>query len=376
VEDEPALRAFLLRSLRKDGFEVEGTENGVEAIDLCRQTSFDVVATDLQMPGMDGLEFLRRVREHDLDLPVILMTGAPSIESAADAVAYGALRYLTKPFDIREFVDAIQYGIRIRKVGLLQREAGMHMGHRRPFPGDRAGLEARFARALNGVWMAYQPIVSWSRRNVFAYEALLRSTEPTLPEPLILLEVAERLGRLHDLGRTIRSRVAEGSRQAMTDTMLFVNLHPDDLRDDELFSANQPLVELATRVVLEITERASLEGIQNTRARIAALRTLGFRVAVDDLGAGYSGLASMIQLEPDVVKLDISLIRGIDAEPTKQRLVGSMCQLCRDMGITVVAEGIENVAERNTVVELGCDLLQGYVFARPERHFAQPAWAA
>jgi EAL domain-containing protein (putative c-di-GMP-specific phosphodiesterase class I) len=107
---------------------------------------------------------------------------------------------------------------------------------------------------------------------------------------------------------------------------------------------------------------------------VAELRALGFRIAIDDLGAGYAGLTSFAVLEPEIVKLDMSLVRDVHKHPTKQKLIRSMTALCKDMGMTVVAEGIENVEERDAVIDLGCDLLQGYLFAKPGRAFPEFAW--
>jgi EAL domain-containing protein (putative c-di-GMP-specific phosphodiesterase class I) len=95
------------------------------------------------------------------------------------------------------------------------------------------------------------------------------------------------------------------------------------------------------------------------------LRRLGYRLAVDDLGAGYAGLTSFAALNPHVVKLDMSLVRGADHEPVKQRVIASMTSLCKEFGIMVVAEGIETTAERDTVIALGCDLVQGFLLGRP-----------
>ena len=92
------------------------------------------------------------------------------------------------------------------------------------------------------------------------------------------------------------------------------------------------------------------------------------------IGAGYAGLTSFATIEPQFVKLDGSLVRGVDQNATKQRLIRSMTSLCRDLSIVTVAEGIETPEERDTLVELGCDLLQGYRFARPERPFPTFAW--
>jgi hypothetical protein len=126
---------------------------------------------------------------------------------------------------------------------------------------------------------------------------------------------------------------------------------------------------VAHRIVLEITERWSLERFHDVGERIRALRDLGFRVAVDDLGAGYAGLTSFARLRPEIVKLDMSLIRGVNDDPTRQHLIRSLNGACRDLGIRVVAEGVETKEERDTLVALGSNLLQGYLFSKPARAF-------
>jgi EAL domain-containing protein (putative c-di-GMP-specific phosphodiesterase class I) len=123
-------------------------------------------------------------------------------------------------------------------------------------------------------------------------------------------------------------------------------------------------------VVIEVTERHSLDSVRGLSARTAKLRELGFRLAVDDLGAGYAGLSSFSILEPEFVKLDMSLIRGIDSSKRKQSVIRSMVALCeRDLGMRIICEGVETAAERDTLALLGADLVQGYLFARPSKDF-------
>lgn len=147
-----------------------------------------------------------------------------------------------------------------------------------------------------------------------------------------------------------------------------MNLHPSDLTDVDLVSEVAPLTGVASRVVLEVTERASLESSHELSARLARLRELGFRVAVDDIGAGYSGLTSFADLMPEIVKIDMSLVRDVDRSVVRQRTIRSLCGLCHEGGTLVVGEGVESESERNCLVELGCDLLQGYLFGRPSRN--------
>jgi len=101
---------------------------------------------------------------------------------------------------------------------------------------------------------------------------------------------------------------------------------------------------------------------------------MGFRIAIDDLGAGYAGLTSFATLEPEFVKLDMSLVRDVHKSPMKEKLVGSITSLCKELGMMVVAEGVETPLERDMLVALGCDLLQGYLLAMPGRPFPTFAW--
>jgi EAL domain-containing protein (putative c-di-GMP-specific phosphodiesterase class I) len=191
-----------------------------------------------------------------------------------------------------------------------------------------------------------------------------------LPHPGAVIDAAERLGRLDDLGRRVRTLAPEPM-SALSDALLFVNLHPADLLDEQLFAADSPLARMAPRVVLELTERAALDQVANVRDRLARLRKLGFRLALDDLGAGYAGLTSFATMEPEIVKFDMTLVRGIDANPVKRTVVEKMTALAHELKVGVVAEGVETVAERDALVAIGCDLLQGYLFGKPGRAFPE-----
>lgn len=373
VEDEAALRRATARILTAAGHTVVEAENGRVAAAAARAQAFDAIVSDIAMPDMDGIALLRSVREHDLDVPVVLVTGLPEVSTAADAVAYGAFRYLTKPVEAAVLRDVVRKAVDMHRMAKIKREAFALLGREGARDGDRAGLEVRFEEALRTLWMAYQPIVRAETRTLFGYEALLRSASVGLPHPGAVLEAAEKLGRLGDLGRRIRRASTESFAGAADDARLFVNLHTEDLSDEELFSTSSPLCTIASRVVLEVTERASLDSVRDARERVARLRALGFQIAIDDLGAGYAGLTSFAQLEPEVVKLDMTLVRGVNESPMKKKLIRSITELCRGMGMLVVGEGVETPAERDVLVELGCDLLQGYLFAKPGKAF--PAWS-
>lgn len=371
VDDEPALLRAYARTLSASGHRVETASDGEAAVELCRKNEYDVIISDISMPGMDGIQLLRTVRESNLDVPVVLVTASPAVQTALEAVEYGALRYLLKPVDIPELRKVVSRAVYLHRLAKVKREALDHLGAAGMQLGDRASLEAAFERALGSLWMAFQPIVDWPRRRIHAYEALVRTNEPAIPHPGALFDAAERLGRLVDLSRAIRAATAAAAVSAPPDPMLFVNLHTHDLLDEELYGTDAPLSRLAGRVVLEITERASLEDVKDLRSRIGRLRERGFRIAIDDLGAGYAGLTAFAQLEPEIVKLDMSLVRDVHVSPTKQKLVRSMTNLCHDLGMRVVAEGVETIEEREMLDSLACDYLQGFFFAKPQRGFCE-----
>jgi EAL domain-containing protein (putative c-di-GMP-specific phosphodiesterase class I) len=367
VEDDPSLRRGMARMLIRGGFEVVEAESGEQALERLDERDVDCILSDISMPGMGGMQLLKAVTGRDLDLPFLLVTGVPSLDTAIEAVEYGAFHYLRKPFLRSQLIELVTRAVQLRRLAHLKRQALALAGLPGGISRDLQGLHAAFERVLAGFHLAFQPIVSADGFGLYGCEALLRSAEPSLPHPGAVLHAAERLERVHELGRAIRDRAAAVlCLEACQEGHLFINLHPRDLGDDQLLDVRAPLTAQAPRVVLEITERATLDGVGDLRGRVERLRAMGFRIAVDDLGAGYAGLTSFVALQPDLVKIDMSLIHGVDSDPTRQKLVRSMTSVCRDMGILVVAEGVETIAERDVLVELGCDLLQGFLFGRPQ----------
>lgn len=372
VDDEPELLRGVCRGLKLQGYSVTEARNGEEAVQQLGRRAFDVVVSDIVMPGMGGIQLLKEIRQHDLHVPVVLMTGAPAVSTAVQALEYGAFHYLTKPVESEALDNIVQKAVRMHRMARVKQQAAELLGHAGALGADRAGLEASFDRAMQSMWIAYHPIVDVRKQAVFGYEALLRSTEPSLPHPGAVIDAAMRLGRIESLGRAIRSLAAQPM-PPERDFALFVNLHVTDLTDPALSDPDSPLSKIAHRVVLEITERSSLDEVKDARRRVAALREMGFRIAVDDLGAGYAGLSSFTLLEPEIVKLDMSLVRDIERHGTKRRVVGAIATLCRELGSRVVAEGVETRSELDAVIAAGVDLVQGYVFSRPTRGFTTPA---
>ncbi len=372
VEDDPSTASAFQRILKEAGFDpyLAGSLGAArEALDT---REFDALVSDLQLPDGSGLELLRTLRGNHADLPVILITGAPSVESAAEALRGRVREYLAKPVTGEELVQAVFSAVEGGRVARLR--AKLLTSH---YGGDELLLDIpdtqqSFARALASIRMVYQPIVRARDSSIYAYEALLRCGEPSLASPIRLLAAAEILGRTEELGRAVRKAIAstilEHSERLES---IFVNIHPSELAMGVLIDSEDPLLPVASRVVLEVTERASIEAGPTLEAILKQLRYRGYRFAVDDLGQGYAGLTSLLTLQPDIVKIDMSLVRDVHRAPLKRDVIEALIHMARRAGIAVVAEGVETEEERRALAELHVDLLQGYFFAKPGPPFPQ-----
>lgn len=372
VDDDHQQCAVLERHLGSSGYNVLTASNMQDALERFRQERTDVVITDLYLGKDDGLRVVEAVHALDPDCPVLVITGHPEMTSAIEAVRLGVFAYLRKPLQLEALVDRLHEALLIRRMVGLRNQALELAGLNDASMRALDELRTTFDDALSKLFMVYQPIVRVSDKTVVGYEALVRSRCGACPHPGALFDAAQKLQRIMDLGREIR-RIAPLP-FPRGEALLFLNLHTQDLNDPMLLDGTTPLAAIAPHTVLEITERAALDDVPDAMAKVRALRDLGFRIAVDDLGAGYAGLTSFVTLEPDIVKLDMSLIRDVDTSTKKQKLVSALVEVCRDLGPMVVAEGVETKAERDTLIGLGCDVLQGYLFSRPSAEIPEVKW--
>jgi EAL domain-containing protein (putative c-di-GMP-specific phosphodiesterase class I) len=297
----------------------------------------------------------------------MLTTGHLDLPMVKGAVNQGAVsRVIEKPLDRRELVDAIDAAMnnrrRMRDVWEAQRIASL----------DREQLDLDECLRGEFITIALQPIVESGTGRVFAHEALLRSTHPTLHGPLPVINAAETHGRLAELGEVIVDRVRRWMPRLPSDRLMFMNLHPEELADPAGMAARlAPLAAYAHRIVLEITERSQVTGLEFWEESVARVREMGFALAVDDLGAGYSSLAVLAELQPSFIKVDMSIVRGVDHDPRKQRLINLLCRFAEATDAHLIAEGVETQEEADALLLTGAHLLQGYFFGRPTQNAAE-----
>lgn len=244
---------------------------------------------------------------------------------------------------------------------------------------DAAAVELAEVLRTGAIRVLLQPIVSTAARTVMGLEALVRGPSNSwLHSPLNLFATARRCGMQLDLEYLcIRSALAcYGERQL--DARLFLNISPETIYADPGFCERfLDLVQGASmppeRCVIELTEDSLLADYSSLRSMLKGLRDAGVAIAIDDLGAGSSGLRAWSEIRPDFVKVDRYFVSGIDSDPTKLEFIRSIIDMGRAVGSRVIAEGVETEGECRELLELGADGLQGYFFCRPEIDPVVPA---
>jgi EAL domain-containing protein (putative c-di-GMP-specific phosphodiesterase class I) len=214
---------------------------------------------------------------------------------------------------------------------------------------------------------AFQPIVDVSAQAVFACEALVRGARGESAHSV--LSQIDDANKYHFDQRCRQVAIASAAALGL-DSFLSINFMPNAVYRPEVcirstLEAAQTHGFPIEKIIFETVEGEHLADRTHLVEIFRAYKTFGFLTAIDDFGAGYSGLALLVDFQPDIIKLDMGLLRGIDTDPVRQRIVRGVISICDDLGIRVVAEGIETRGERDFFVAHGVSLMQGYFFAKP-----------
>ncbi|MDZ3990309.1 EAL domain-containing protein [Pseudomonas sp. Teo4] len=226
--------------------------------------------------------------------------------------------------------------------------------------------------AHRSIHSLFQPIICPEDGRIFGHEALSRGpSNSPLHSPLNLFTIARQAGRLTELEATCRESACRRFSEQNLEGKLFLNISPESLLEPHYPSGRTlKLLEQVglspSRVVIELTEQTPTDDFQLLFNALHHYRDMGFSIALDDLGAGYSSLRLWSELRPDYVKIDRHFIDGIHCDPLKREFVGSILQIARASKAQVIAEGIELAEELAVLTEMGVDLVQGYLLGRPQ----------
>lgn len=269
---------------------------------------------------------------------------------------------------LKKYADFAMYQVKHAEKGRVQ-EFDIGVYNREAYA-ERTRREFRQLLSNAQVFYCFQPIFSARSGKVAAYEALMRSDLPTLRSPATIMKLAREQGALYEIERITFTKALETfdslcrAGSVSGDAMLFVNsIASTCLTQADVDYIDSRWRELRRRMVIEITEEEEIDYEALERKRNAP----GFSgmFALDDYGSGYSNENTLLQLAPRFVKVDITIIRGIDTSPDKQQILRNVAAYAHPRSMKIVAEGVETAAELRTVIELGADLLQGYFLARP-----------
>ncbi|MDQ2817719.1 MAG: GGDEF domain-containing protein [Candidatus Eremiobacteraeota bacterium] len=222
----------------------------------------------------------------------------------------------------------------------------------------------------------FQPIVSLRDGSVFGYEALSRGPIGTRLETAdALFRAAERSGGTRELERVCRFRAIASAASLPATAFLFLNISPHVL-DDPNAGLSREIMEAShlvqERIVLEITEKEAIFDFERFKRALVHYNQQGFKVAIDDAGAGHNSLRAVTEVRPHFIKLDMALVRDIDRDGAKNALVSAIIMFARRIDARVLGEGVETVEELVTLIELGVDYGQGFLLARPSAAYAEP----
>jgi EAL domain-containing protein (putative c-di-GMP-specific phosphodiesterase class I)/FixJ family two-component response regulator len=378
VDDDPANRALLRRLLSQQGLRhlYEATDSR-EALARISEADPDLVLLDLHMPGVDGYALLAELRQRAAGsyLPVLVITADTSREAIKRALDLGARDFLTKPFDVTEATLRVRNLLETRALHTTLRHHNLAL---RQLVGEyqNVATSEREARQVtvqrieqvlrDGLLaMVFQPIFEVTDRKIIGCEALARFPQDAARGgPDRWFADADQTG----LGTQLELAAVVAALQHLPELphhlFMAINISPAAAMAPELRAVLNTTN--CARIVLELTEHVPVEDYEAMRDALAVFRSAGARLAIDDTGAGYAGFRHLLGLHPDVIKLDISLTRDIDQDAARRALAAALVTFGRDVGAQVIAEGVENASELNTLTGLGVPWVQGFYLARPQ----------
>jgi EAL domain-containing protein (putative c-di-GMP-specific phosphodiesterase class I)/AmiR/NasT family two-component response regulator len=372
ADDEPALVGALSELLgHEDGLTIVATAaDADEAIELADASRPDVALVDVKMPAGGGARAARGILIRSPSTRVIALSAFEDRPTVLEMLRAGAVGYLVKGSAAEHIVDSIARvmsggtSLSTEVVGSIVNELASQLRREEIEEELRTQRRSEIERFLSGegLRMAFQPIVDLRTRRVVGTEALARFRSLPLRDPTEWFAEAIRL----ELGVQLELAAIREALRSLDrippDAYLSVNASHRTAMSPEFRAA---LGDNVSRIVVEITEHEAIEDYDMLMASLAELRASGVRIAIDDAGAGFASLRHTLRLAPDIVKLDISLTRGIDGDRARRALASALISFADEMSITIVAEGIETAEELETLLRLGVRFGQGFHLAEP-----------
>ncbi len=326
---------------------------------LLRERPFAAVVAEQELEGGSGIEFLRKsFTSAPGAIRVLVLPSRDALLALRRMSAAHADELVVSGEGPHAIAAAIEQG-KLRRD--LSREE--FFGAPASITGVHAGHLAALRQVLDegAVDMRAQPLVSADDSSaILGYQVMALARDAMLVEPAAAMyTAAARTGSLWELGRLVRRRAAEGIASLPDRALVFVALHPGEVSDPELSEGSGPLCAHSDRVVIQITDRATVPDARGFFTGLQRLRGLGFRLSITDFGAGSASVGAVASLVPDYVKVSRELIRGLSDSQARRHLIHNLVGYCADKGIAVIADGIDTREDGEAAAALGCRILQG-----------------
>ncbi|MGZ5213939.1 MAG: EAL domain-containing protein, partial [Actinomycetota bacterium] len=343
-----------------------------EAIRIASLRRPDVALLDVRMPGGGGPRAAREIHRRSPGSRIVALSAFVDDRSVDEMLASGATSYITKDASFDDIVDAIVRSVKgdallsstVTKHVVAELGARLEREHGRAE--DRREKERRIRRLLEGgegLTIVYQPIVALSSGVIVGVEALARFAFAPQRTPDRWFAEAVEIGLGTELQVLAVTRALPALDQLPDEVCLGVNVDPTTAVSPGFAEAVEGWP--AERIVIELTEHAPPSDYPSLRETLDGFRRSGMRIAVDDAGAGFASLRHILELAPDIIKLDVSIVRDIDTVASHRALAAALVGFAREMGTDLVAEGVETAEEALALDALGIRLMQGYYLARP-----------
>ena len=381
VEDHGFQRRIALRLLAELGVErtLEGAD-GLHALDVLRKQPQppDVVLVDLDMPGMDGIECIGHIAQERLARAVVVV-------SALDPALLNPVQTMARAYGLR-VLGSVEKPLTRDKLETVLGRFEEHAGEEQDDGVADFSVQALAEALRNGEIVPwFQPQVEFANGKVVGVEALARweRADGSVVRPHLFVPVLEREGLaipLTDRMLDAACRWKQSWDLAGNRLKLSVNVSAAALADPSAADRYQSIVEQHAiepeDVILEITESSVMADAARGLGLLARLRLKGFGLSIDDFGTGYSSLAQLSQIPFTELKIDQGFVFGAHAQPRKRAVVEASLDLARKLGLTAVAEGVEDIEDWQMLAELGCDVAQGWLIGRPVPGSELPAAVA
>lgn len=372
VDDNDELLDEIITVIEAEpGFQVVGsTTHANEAVDLAVLHQPHVALIDWRMPG-GGIDIVTGIRDRSPMTRVLGISGLRHPQIVMAMLRAGASGFVAKPVRPDDLIGALRaaadghMSLTPELSGPVLEQLVVDLQDRERAADERSVMRERVQAVMHGpLSMAFQPIVALADNAPVAVEALARfSTDPQRMANVWFREAA-RCGLIVELDLVTMTKALEALEWLPDEVSLHINLAPETLfagRATDLLDLPHP-----ERVVVEITEHSDIKDYGHLNRALAPLRESGIKLAVDDVGAGFSSLRHVLVLEPDMIKLDVSLCRGIDTNSVRRALARALTAFGQEIDRMVVAEGVETESELEALLELGVTHAQGYLLGRPD----------